>query len=213
MGHVLDSAFCSGHGQCGFRTTIFSAFTAACGRLIVTSNLLKVNLTIYSTTRKKGPSKWMELIENSFIDQLWQCIKFHIVIAASNGTTRYFVQIFLHYVHGYLMRAGHPNHPFVHIHFHLPEKDIWSTVTLHKQFRHANVLTYFTYVEAFVVNAYGCILYPLQPTMFVHASLFHNCINVQIFCYDTHLSNFFHCWTPKYLSFINLCLFQMHKYL
>ena len=37
------------------RTTIFSAFTVAYGSLIVTSNLLKVNLTIYSTTRKNRP--------------------------------------------------------------------------------------------------------------------------------------------------------------
>ena len=47
------------------------------------------------------------------VDQLWQHVKLHIIVAASDGTTRHFVQLFLHYVRHYLLGAGHPNHPFV----------------------------------------------------------------------------------------------------
>jgi len=47
------------------------------------------------------------------VDQLWQRVKFYIIAAASDGTTRHFVQLFLRYVCCYLLGAGHPNHPFV----------------------------------------------------------------------------------------------------
>jgi hypothetical protein len=49
--------------------TIFSAITAAYGRLIVASNLIKANLIIYSTSRKKMPIE-MDRTHQNFLSVL-----------------------------------------------------------------------------------------------------------------------------------------------